>query len=157
MMKTGYFDTYDGPGWPESKWLERYFVTARGQRDFFAEGNDSWLLTAQGVEGTADLPARKGRLDVELHVIGHPDLGVILLWRKTGRAPAEAFYSKGDVSRLLQWVKDMNGYLKPVGLFISFEAGWPAVNEFLQRNGALPKSIEWIASSELPQGVFPSQ
>ena len=53
-------------------------------------------------------------------------------------------------------VKDVNGYLKAVGLFISFEAGWPAVYEFLQRDGALPKSIEWIASSALPEGVFPS-
>ena len=32
---------------------------------------------------------------------------------------------------------------------------WKAVKEFLENEGALPKSIEWIANSDLPPNTFP--
>jgi hypothetical protein len=43
----------------------------------------------------------------------------------------------------------------PLGLFIPFEQALKAVVEFADTNGALPKSIEWIASTDLPEGSFP--
>jgi hypothetical protein len=42
----------------------------------------------------------------------------------------------------------------PVGLFISFEQAWRAVKEFLETDGALPKSIAWIANQDLPPDTF---
>jgi hypothetical protein len=30
-----------------------------------------------------------------------------------------------------------------------------AVQEFMQTNGQLPKSIEWVKDTELPEGTFP--
>ena len=155
MDKSASFDTYRGSGWPEQKWLERYFLTSEGHRDFFGGGNDNWGLTAEGVDGTDHLPHLKGRVDVDLTIQGHPDLGVLLQWRKTGRQPIQTYYSKGDLSRLSQLVKDVRGYLMPVGLFIPFETAWKAIKEFMERDGALPTSIEWIKSSDLPAGTFP--
>jgi len=155
MDRSTYFDTYWGPGWPDEKWLARYFLTAKGRHDFFSSGNDSWGLTAEGIDGTDHLPNLKGRLDVDLLIQGHRDLGVLLQWRKTGRVPIQTYYSKGDVTRLRQWVKDVRGYLLPVGLFIPFETAWKAIKEFMDRDAALPQSIEWIKSSDLPPGTFP--
>jgi Immunity protein Imm1 len=43
----------------------------------------------------------------------------------------------------------------PVGLFIPFKTAWLAVKEFIETDGALPKSIEWIANKDLPPGTFP--
>jgi hypothetical protein len=155
MNKTAYFDTHWGPGWPKEKWLERYFLTPAGRRDFFASGNDSWGLTAEGVDGTAGLPQLEGRVDIDLTLQGHPDLGVLRQYRKTGRLPIETYYSKGDLTRLLQWVKTAHGDRMPIGLFIPFETAWKAVKEFMGRDGALPESIAWIASKDIPAEAFP--
>ncbi len=45
----------------------------------------------------------------------------------------------------------------PLGLFIPFEQALKAVIEFVETDGALPKCIEWIASTDLPEGSFPSR
>jgi hypothetical protein len=155
MIKTTYFDTYSGQGWPEPEWLARYFLTSRGRRDFFASGNDNWGLAAEGVDGTHRLPARQGRADVDLTIQGHPDLGVLLQWQRTGRIPIETYYSRGDLTKLMQWVKDTNGYRHSVGLFIPFETAWLAIKEFMERDGALPSAIKWIRSGDIPKEVFP--
>jgi hypothetical protein len=156
MDKSAYFDTYWGPGWPDEKWLGRYFLTAAGRRDFFASGNDGWSLTAEGVDGTDNVPHLKGRVDVNLTIQGHPDLGVLLQYRKIGRQPIETFYSRGDLSRLHQWVKTAHDDLMPIGLFIPFETAWKAIKEFMERQAALPKSIVWIAAKDIPADTFPA-
>jgi len=155
MNKETYFDTFRGSGWPKEKWLERYFLTAAGRRDFFASGNDSWGLKAEGVDGTDNLLHLKGRVDVDLTIQGHPDLGILLFYMKTGRRPIETYYSKGDLSRLHQWVKDVRGYAMPIGLFVPFETAWKAIKEFMDRDAALPQNIEWIASKDIPADAFP--
>ena len=84
MRKRTYFDSYWGDGWPELKWLAPYFLTAAGRRQFFSGGNDSWGLSADGVDGTENLPPFKGRVDIELMIQGNPQLGVILCYLKLG-------------------------------------------------------------------------
>ena len=155
MNKETYFDTFRGPGWPTENWLGRYFLTAAGRREFFASGNDSWGLGAEGIDGTDNVPQLKGRVDVDLVIQGHPDLGVLLQYRKTGRQPIKTYFSKGDLSRLQQWVKTAHDDRMPIGLFIPFETAWKAIKEFMERDAALPESIEWIASTDLPAGTFP--
>jgi hypothetical protein len=120
MNKSTHFDSYWGAGWPDEKWLERYFLTSRGRKDFFTSGNDNWGIKAEGVDGTGDLPQLKGRVDVNLNIQGHPDLGVLLQYRKTGRIPIETFYSKGDLTRLKQHVKTAHGDLMPDRIVHSF-------------------------------------
>jgi hypothetical protein len=154
MMKTAYFDTYWGPGWPEPQWLERYFLTLNGRHDLFADGGDGGVLSAQGVDGSGTLPQHKGRRDVSLYISAHPELGVTLLWRKTGLVPVEAYYSKGDARKLLERVKDVRGYMQPAGLYIPFEKAWLAIKEFMDRGAALPSCIEWIRDVDLPKDTF---
>lgn len=155
MKKIAYFVSHRGDGWPKQQWLARYFLTPEGRRDFFSGGNDSWGLTAEGVDGTENLPIHKGRLDVDLTIQGHPDLGVQLQYRKTGRVPIEIYYAKGDLSRLHQWVKSAHGDLQPIGLFVPFETAWMAIKEFMDRDAALPTCIPWVADNQLPPDAFP--
>jgi hypothetical protein len=42
----------------------------------------------------------------------------------------------------------------PIGLFVSFEAGWQAVREFVESEGQLPRYIDWIDEQELPEDAF---
>jgi hypothetical protein len=43
----------------------------------------------------------------------------------------------------------------PIGLYIPFERAWLAVKEFIETDGQLPTSIEWVRTSELPEHTFP--
>jgi hypothetical protein len=42
-----------------------------------------------------------------------------------------------------------------VGLFIPFVDAWKAVKEFIETDAELPKSIQWVASEDLPPETFP--
>jgi hypothetical protein len=86
---------------------------------------------------------------------GHPALGVLIVYEKYGGGYREAFTSKGDMSRLREIVRTMQGDPMPVGLFIPFAEAWKAVKEFIETDGELPRSIEWVANKDLPAGTFP--
>jgi len=155
MKKHIYFDVFRGEGWPPPSELERYFFGAPGQRSSFESDNDCWGLSLEGVDGTEHLPEGKGRTDIHLTMLGHTDFGVLLDYHKFGGGQKEVFYSKGDLSRLWEWLETKHGDRMPIGLFIPFEAAWKAVKEFMERDGALPKSIDWIAGRDIPSGAFP--
>jgi hypothetical protein len=135
--------------------LARYFLTAAGRRQFFESGNDCWGLNTEGSDGTEHLHINTGRIDIHLTIVGHPDLGVLLNYRKWGGGLKDTYYSKGDQRRLLEWIRTMHGDLMPIGLFIPWDIAWKAVKEFIEIDGALPKSIEWVADRDLPPEVFP--
>jgi hypothetical protein len=78
------FGEFDGKGWPAPAQLQRYFLAPPGQRWSFRGGNDSWALTAEGVDGTGHMEANNGRIDLDLVMWGHPDLGVLLIYSKWG-------------------------------------------------------------------------
>jgi hypothetical protein len=131
-------------------------LTDVGRRQAFdlPYGNDSWGLSAEGLQGTEHLPQFNGRIDIMLAIWGNVDHGVLLYYRKFGGGGIGR-YSLGDRGRLREYVETKHGDLKPVGLFIPFEAAWKAVKEFMERDGMLPKSIPWIAAPDLPPGTFP--
>lgn len=156
MSKSAHFHTYWGKGWPDATWLEPYFLSPPGQRWFFESGGDSAGLTADGLEGTEHLdPADPARIVLHLDMWGHPDHGVLLMYEKIGGAYDELYSSKGDLARLKEHVRSLHDTLLPVGLFIPFAEAWEAVKEFMERDGALPKCIEWVENSTLPEGTFP--
>ena len=155
MNKRVYFDGYYGPGWPSPSQLESYFLAPPGQRWTFETGNDGWGFWAEGVDGTEHLEVNKGRIDVKLQMWGNPELGVLLIYTKWGGEFKDVFSSKGDLSRLREWVRSAHNDPLPVGLFIPFASAWSAVREFIETDGALPKSIEWIANDDLPENTFP--
>jgi hypothetical protein len=155
MRKRTYFDSHRHTGWPDPKKLERYFLAPPGKEWFYTGGNDGARLSAEGLYGTESLAANQGRVDVDLMMWGNPDLGVLLIYSKWGGGHKETYSSKGDLTRLREWVRSLHDTPLPVGLFISFATAWKAVKEFIETDGELPKSIEWIANSELPPNTFP--
>jgi hypothetical protein len=155
MRKSTYFASRASDGWPQPKELERYFLAPPGQRWFFETGNDSAALWDEGIDGTENQEFGKGRIDVGLEMWGHPKLGVLLIWSKLGGGFRQVYSSKGDLTRLHKWVHSTHDTPLPVGLFVPYETAWKAVKEFLETDGELPKSIEWIANRELPPNTFP--
>jgi hypothetical protein len=155
MEKWMNFPAFHGPGWPSPSQLEHYFLTSSGRREAFEIGNDCWGLSGIGVHGTENLPPGKGRINLGLTILGDPDHGVLLHYRKGGGVYKDSFYSKGDLTRLREWVETAADDLFPVGLYIPFETAWKAVKEFIETDGQLPKSIEWVAGDDLPADAFP--
>ncbi len=88
---------------------------------------------------------------------GNPDFGVLLYYRKYGGGYADHHYSLGDLSMLNVWVRTKHSDLNPVGLYIPFRDAWPAVQEFMDTDGELPKCIKWINGSDLPSNAFPDR
>jgi hypothetical protein len=156
MRKRVYFDAFDGGGWPAPKELAHYFTTPDGRHKFFESGNDSWGLKAEGADKTEHLQANQGRIDIDLTILGHREHGVLLFYHKWGGGHNDRYYSRGNMSRLREWIKTKDGDLMPIGLFISFETAWNAVKEFIETDGALPKSIAWIADRDVPADAFPA-
>lgn len=157
MRKRANFDTHWGRGWPEPSSIKRYFVGEQKNPWLFETGSDSAGLTADGVDGTEHLEANKGRIDVRLTMWGHPVHGVLLMYEKMGGGFADAYYCKGDLSRLREWVRSMHGTPLPVGLFIPYGKAWPAVKEFIETDGLRSDNIEWIAAHDLPPNTFPDR
>lgn len=155
MRKWAKFDKHWGPGWPDPNVLGRYFLAPPGKEWFYSGGNDGARLVVEGVDGTGHLPAHEGRIDADLMMWGNPDHGVLLIYSKWGGGHRETFSSKGDLSRLGELVRSLHDTPLPVGLFIPFPKAWLAVQEFMETEGELPKSIEWIANRDLPPNTFP--
>jgi hypothetical protein len=155
MQKRAHFANHRGWGWPRASDVEHYFLAPPGQEWFYDGGNDAAALRIQGVHGTEHLGANKGRIDVTLEMWGHPEHGVLLIYSRWGGGYKENYSSKGDLSRLREWVRSLHATPLPVGLFIPFREAWKAVKEFMETDGELPKSIAWIANKDLPPNTFP--
>jgi Immunity protein Imm1 len=59
------------------------------------------------------------------------------------------------LKRLREWVRNLHNTPLPVGLFVPFESAWKAVKEFIEMDGQLPKSIEWVANKISLPAHFP--
>jgi hypothetical protein len=156
MRKRTYFLDFADEGWPDLKLLEPYFLTASGRKQLIRNGNDSWGIKVHGVDGTENEKPYYGRIDIDLTIQVNPQLGVLLCYLKTGDGRGASYYSKGDMSRLHEWVRSTHDDRLPVGLFIPWEKAWLAVKEFIERDAALPTSIEWVAAKDLPPNTFPA-
>jgi hypothetical protein len=155
MRKSGYFASEITPYWPTLDVMKPYFIPDTGPPWFDVGGNDSGGLDIKGMYGTEGLTPYQDRVDASLSMWGNPDLGVLLMYRKYGGGYRDAFHSKGDLSHLKEWVRSLHDTPLPIGLFIPFDKVWLAVKEFVETEGELPKSIEWVAALDLPEGTFP--
>lgn len=156
MRKRIYFDKFRGTGWPAIREMEPFFLAPKGQQWSYFGGNDNWGIRIEGVNSTEHLDiADERRTDIRLGMWGHPEHGVLLIYEKVGGGFGEAFTSRGDMSRIKEWIRTLHGDLMPVGLFIPFEEAWKAVKEFMETDGELPRSIEWVENNTLPEGTFP--
>jgi hypothetical protein len=97
VKKSVYFDVFDRPGWPSPDELQHYFLAPPGQRWTFGDGeNDSWGLTAEGVDGTEHLELNE-RIDNHLTMVGNPDHGVLLQY-ENGVAVARILITARETS-----------------------------------------------------------
>jgi hypothetical protein len=92
----------------------------------------------QAAYGTDDLPIDKGRVQIDLQLWGKPRLGVLLVYSRLGGKYADMFNSKGDMSRIREWVRSTHNDTLPIGLFIPFAPAYQAVKEFIENGGELP-------------------
>ena len=157
MKKSTYLASRRSNGWPSFEELKSYFLGPQAKHWWTETGNDNAGLAAEGVDGTEDLDANEGRIDVDLDMWGHPELGVLLVYSKWGSGSKQMYSSKGNMARLREWVRSKHGTVLPVGLFIPFEDAWDAVKEFIESDGERPNSIEWVANRDLPRGTFPAR
>jgi hypothetical protein len=156
MRKRANFDSYRAEGWPDPEWLKKFFLAPKGQQWSFFGGNDNWGLAAEGAEGTEHFgPTDPRRININLSLWGNRELGVLLIYKKWGGGHNETHDSKGNLLRLKEHGRDLHGTRLPIGLFIPFEKAWLAVKEFIETDGKLPKSIDWIEDSKLPADTFP--
>lgn len=156
MKRTIYFDHFRWSDWPSPDELASFFLAPPGKEWSYRGGNDSWGLDVTGLYGTADLPEAQ-QVGVSLTMIGNPRHGVFLDYKKwDGRIRKQYSYnSKGDLARLGEFVESLHETPLSIGLFVPFAAAWKAVKQFMQTDGELPDSIEWVAASDLPEGTFP--
>jgi hypothetical protein len=87
--------------------------------------------------------------------VGYPQLRRVADFFEVGGGLRETYGSKGDSRRLREWVRNLHNTPLPVGLFIPFKSAWLAVKEFIETDGALPKSIEWVANRTFRPVRFP--
>ncbi|MGH6770083.1 MAG: hypothetical protein ACRECO_13795 [Xanthobacteraceae bacterium] len=155
MRKRAYFDSHWGDGWPDAKWLERYFIGPSSSRWRFETRSDDGSLAVQGVDGTEGLKRSQGRIDIDLMIFGKSEYGVLLYYRKSGGGMNDGYFSHGDTAQLRKWVRTLHGTPLSLGLFIPFDLAWKGVKEFIATDGKLPTSIAWISQRDLPPDVFP--
>jgi Immunity protein Imm1 len=154
MKKRSYFDSRDREGWPDPRELKPYFFAPPGQEWFHTGGNDTAGLNAESLDETQALASNR-EVNIHLYMCGVPSLGVLLIYDKWASGKKDSYSSKGDSRRIREWVRNLHNTPLPVGLFIPFKSAWLAVKEFIETDGALPKSIEWVANKDLPAGTFP--
>lgn len=154
MKKNMSFGNLWGDRWPRPSEIENYFLAPPDQR-WFHNGNDSAGLSAEGLYGTENLKQGAGRVYLDLFLWGDQQLGVLLYYWKRGGDYKDAYFSKGDLSKLRQWTRTTHDDRMSIGLYIPFEMAWLAVKEFIETDGELPKAIEWIAGDDLPSDAFP--
>lgn len=155
--KRVHYDRFWGSFWPATHELAPYFLAKpAGSGWVHGTGIDSAGLDLEGVGGTEHLPPGRGRADTSLSMWASPELGVLLQYaRYGGGEPRQDWFSKDYMSKTRQWVRSLHDTLLPVGLFIPFVQAWLAVREFMETEGQLANSIEWVSSDDLPANTFP--
>ena len=155
MRKRNSSDRFPWQGWPSLAELEPMFLGPDPQNLSYWRDSDEWALHVEGLYGTYGLP-EADQLTVHLTMTGTPDFGVMLYYQKwDGRIRQRLdCYSKGDMSRVREWLRTLQVDLRPIGLFIPYTQAWKAVKEFMERHGELPTGIEWVDAEDLPPNTF---
>jgi len=148
--------------WPESDALRNYFLTLDGRDSIYAGGNDSCALEISGLYGTENVKPYKDQtpqeratvIEASLIIYFNPQLGILLEYSRTGRGFQDSYFSYSDLGKIGLYVETLHNDLRSVGMYIPYEAAWPAVKEFMEREGELPTCIKWVAGADLPPDTF---
>ena len=157
------FGRLRGAGWPALDSLSHLFLADYNLRWSYEGYNDSWELDIRGLQGTASLPpfgylgnsGKATQIEAHLSMEGHPLLGVLMEYTRFGGGLDECYYSRGKPTLSNPHFRTLHSDLRPAELYIPFSDAWPAVKEFMETDGELPKCIPWITSNDLPDNTFP--
>jgi hypothetical protein len=157
VKKEAAFGDHWGNGWPDINAVEQGLSDPEKLAKLFAKGRDGGCFSIEWIYDKEGSIPRFGLVGAILYMHLHPDHGIKLqysVWdRRTEKR--ETYHSKGDLARLKQFVWSFHRTPLSIGLFVPFEIGRKAVKEFLQTDGELPQSVDWISDDDLPSEVFP--
>jgi hypothetical protein len=157
VKKEAAFDDHWGNGWPDISVVEKGLADPEKLGQLFAKGRDGACFSIEWIYDQHDSMPQTGLVGAILYMHLNPDHGIKLQYlgwdRRTGKR--ETYHSKGDLARLKQFVRSFHRTPLSIGLFVPFKIGCKAVKEFLQTDGKLPQSVEWISDDDLPSEVFP--
>jgi len=155
VRKEASFDRHWGDGWPDVKAVESCLSDPRRRAQYFADGYDGGCFAIERYEHEKLVPISPYKGAV-LYMHMNPEHGITLQHSSWDRrfGQRNTLHSKGDLTRLREFVRSFHGTPLSVGLFIPFSIGCSAVKEFMQTDGELPRSIVWVSDKDLPPEVF---
>jgi immunity protein Imm1 of predicted polymorphic toxin system len=157
IKKEAAFDDYWGNGWPDIRVVEQGLSDPEKLARLFAKGRDGGCFSIERIYDKTNSAPQSELVGATLYMHMNPDHGIKLQYSKwDGRVgEKKTYHSKGDLARLKEFVRSFHRTPLSIGLFVPFEMGRKAVKEFLETDGALPRSIDWVSDDELPSEVFP--
>jgi hypothetical protein len=157
IKKEAAFDDHWGDGWPDISAVEQGLSDPEKLARLFARGRDGGCFSIEWIYNKTNSAPQSELVGATLYMHMNPDHGIKLQYSKwDGRVgEKKTYHSKGDLAQLKQFVRSFHRTPLSIGLFVPFEMGRKAVKEFLETEGALPRSIDWVSDDELPSGVFP--
>lgn len=157
VKKEAAFDNHWGNGWPEISVVEQGLSDPEKLAQLFAKGRDGGCFSIEWIYDKKNSAPQSELVGATLYMHMNPDHGIKLQYSKwDGRiGEKRTYHSKGDLTRLKQFVRSFHRTPLSIGLFVPFEIGRRAVKEFLETDGGLPRSIDWVSEDDLPSEVFP--
>ena len=149
------FGSIDGDVQPDRLDIDQFFINPGSPRWFAESRSDEASVHIEGAVNTGHLALGNGRVDVSLIMWGVKGTGVMIWYWQMGSGGPKHFMSKGDMGRLKEFYRTAHGDLRPLAFFIPFDEALLAVKELIASEGALPASIEWVNSDDLPDHTFP--
>ena len=157
VKKEAAFDDHWGKGWPEISVVEQNLSDPEKLAQLFSQGRDGACFSIEWTYDKKNSAPQSELVGATLYMHINPTHGIKLQYSKwDGRiGEKKAYHSKGDLTRLREFVRSFHRTPLSIGLFVPFETGRKAVKEFLDTEGELPRSIDWILDDDLPSEVFP--
>ena len=157
IKKEAAFDDHWGRGWPDINTVDQCLTDPAKLAQLFANGCDGGCFSIEWIYDKTNSAPQSELVGATLYMHMNPDYGIKLQYSKwDGRiGEKKIFHSKGDLTKLKQFVRSFHRTPLSIGLFVPFEVGRKGVKEFLDTDGELPRSIDWISEDDLPSEVFP--
>jgi Immunity protein Imm1 len=157
VKKEAAFDNHWGKGWPEIRIVEQNLSDPEKLAQLFAQGRDGGCFSIEWTYDKNNSAPQSELVGATLYMHMNPDHGIKLQYSKWDGRTGEkkTYHSKGDLTRLKEFVRSFHRTPLSIGLFVPFEVGRKAVKEFLESDGELPRSIDWMSDDDLPSDVFP--
>ncbi|HET7805327.1 MAG TPA: Imm1 family immunity protein [Pseudolabrys sp.] len=157
VKKEASFDDHWGNGWPDITIVDQCLTDPEKLAQLFAKGRDGGCFSIEWIYDEDNSVPQFGVVGAILYMHMNPDHGIKLQYSGWDRCIGErkTYHSKGDLTKLKQFVRSFHRTPLSIGLFVPFETGRRAVKEFLETDGELPRSVDWILDDDLTPDVFP--